>query len=53
MTNVIRPAFGGPAGDQTEIAQPDTFSEFIPLRVYGTGVGHLVTLIRTWNGLMG
>lgn len=52
MTNVIRPAFGGPAGDQTEIAQPDTFGEFIP-PVYGTGVGHFVALIRTWNGLMG
>ncbi len=53
MSNVIRPTFSRPANAEPQINQSEAFSEFSPLRVYGTIVGHFVALIRAETGAEG
>lgn len=53
MDNVIRPTFGRPPKAEPETAEPETVSEFSPLQVYGTGVGHFVAMIRAETGAEG
>jgi len=53
MDNVIRPTFGRPAKTEPNTAEHETVSEFSPLQVYGTTVGHFVALIRAEFGAEG